>query len=717
MKKKSALFVVMGTLLLVALLGAFSQSGEDLFQRALRLERNEEKLAEAIELYNKVVADKGNEGLAAQAQLRIGLCYEKLGEKSIIQALGAFQKVVDNYPAQIETVREARKKLSSLSRVQSEKDVASGKFVIRKVWERSGNSISWDGRYVTFVEEHNLAVHDLVTGKIRRLTEQGSIESLVSADHSIFSPDGNQIAYEWFREDETWELCLIGLDGSGFRVLVHLDNGDGIYPCGWSPDGKRILVALARMGGPGSLTSEIAFVSVVDGMVEIIKPTHKTNFSTISGMSLSPDGRYIAYHAEAKESSRQNDLFLLSSEGGFDFPIVEHPANDRSPVWTPDGKKLLFISDREGAPGLWMMDIVDGKPQGESKLIRRDIGDIDKVLGFTSQGAFYFTQSISMGDIYVADLNSATGKIQGKPRVLVSRYAEKSEPAWSHDGKYLAFYRRTGLVSWTPGWRTLYIRSLETGEEHEFPNDLILYGGVQWFPDGQSLLISACRGEKDFRIDYYRVDVGTGETSLLMQRKDGAGSFWPGLSPNGKTIFFTYYKRESSDSYSGPGDCFLGAYQIENNQEKELCHILPQDQRERQSIAVSPDGRQLAFVVKEGPWPATSVIKIISPEGGQSYELFRSPWPGYIPGNQGLEWTPDGSHLLVVRGSMETEIGDLLRISLQDGEVHEMGLTAKMLSSPGISPDGRKIAFRAVSEAVNEIWVMENFLPKEENRR
>jgi tetratricopeptide (TPR) repeat protein len=111
MKKKSAWFGVMGILLFAALLGAFSQSGEDLFQKALRLERNEGKLLEAIELYNKVVAVKGNIDLAAQSQLRIGLCYEKLGQQSVSQALEAFQKVIDNFPGQEEAVKEAREKL------------------------------------------------------------------------------------------------------------------------------------------------------------------------------------------------------------------------------------------------------------------------------------------------------------------------------------------------------------------------------------------------------------------------------------------------------------------------------------------------------------------------------------------------------------------------------------------------------------------------------
>ncbi|MCK4828432.1 hypothetical protein KA005_72550, partial [bacterium] len=69
MQKKSALLVVLGILITAAVLGAFSQTGEDLFQKALRLERNEGKLMEAIELYETILKQfPENREVAAKAQ-------------------------------------------------------------------------------------------------------------------------------------------------------------------------------------------------------------------------------------------------------------------------------------------------------------------------------------------------------------------------------------------------------------------------------------------------------------------------------------------------------------------------------------------------------------------------------------------------------------------------------------------------------------------------
>jgi tetratricopeptide (TPR) repeat protein len=112
--KKAA--IITGVFLLVAFsFATFTlQNGYDLFQKALAKERAEGNLEEAIALYQQVVKEAKDESLSAKAQFRIGICYEKLGQKKAKQAQEAFQKVISEYPGQRDIVKMAQEKLSSL---------------------------------------------------------------------------------------------------------------------------------------------------------------------------------------------------------------------------------------------------------------------------------------------------------------------------------------------------------------------------------------------------------------------------------------------------------------------------------------------------------------------------------------------------------------------------------------------------------------------------
>jgi len=103
MKKYAILIAILISLLITfSLISNALQNGYDLFQKALAKERGEGNLEEAIVLYKKVVEEAKDESLAAKAQLRIGICYEKLGKQ---EAQKAYQMVIDNYPQQTDTVK------------------------------------------------------------------------------------------------------------------------------------------------------------------------------------------------------------------------------------------------------------------------------------------------------------------------------------------------------------------------------------------------------------------------------------------------------------------------------------------------------------------------------------------------------------------------------------------------------------------------------------
>ena len=108
-----------------------------------------------------------------------------------------------------------------------------------------------------------------------------------------------------------------------------------------------------------------------------------------------------------------------------------------------------------------------------------------------------------------------------------------------------------------------------------------------------------------------------------------------------------------------------------------------------------------------------SIIKVIPAMGGEVRELLRLD-ESLMPVSFGtIAWAPDGRSVLFVRptspGSSKTE---LWQIPLQGGEPRKLELVAENMHDLSVHPDGRHIAFTA-GKPKSEIWVMENFLPKE----
>jgi tetratricopeptide (TPR) repeat protein len=230
MKKRTILTALtIGVLLALGALAA--QNGYDQFQKALAKERGEGNLEKAIALYQKVIDEAKDESLAAKAQFRIGICYEKLGQEKAKLAQDAFQKVVDKYPAQAETVKMAKEKLVVLASAQAPHQPGSGHLTVRKLdsLDRTG-SISPDGSFLSFTDwgQGNLAVKDLTADTVRLLTKNANGDLFVG--HSCVSPDGRKIAYSWYDEKYNFALWLISSDGTGNRRLCRGEGDWNIEP-------------------------------------------------------------------------------------------------------------------------------------------------------------------------------------------------------------------------------------------------------------------------------------------------------------------------------------------------------------------------------------------------------------------------------------------------------------------------------------------------------
>ncbi len=689
--------VMLATVVLLLALGAgtgLAQSGYDLFQKALVKERAIGDVEEALRLYQRIVKEfSGNHALAAKAQLRMGLLYDRLGRKADAQR--AYQAVVSQYADQTNEAQQARAKIVVAAPPRNNNAKTTTDLTVRQVWAGSfvgfGPAISLDGRYLAFQENNAVFVRDLLTGKNRRLAEGGSPE---------FSPDGKLVAYSR-RNSGRYELLLIALDGSAPRVLYRTDEGASISPFEWSSDGKHILAGSRTQNG----TDLSLLVSVADGSVNVLK-AHES-WGTPRGISLSPDGRYVVYGFTARKGSAERDIFILATDGGREVPLVAQAADDSHPIWTPDGRGVLFLSTRAGSTGAWFLRVVDGKPQGTPELVKRNMGLVVPI-GFTRNSSFYYSEQPDTAELYTATLDPTSGTITGQPATFTQRLVTSSQGSvWSPNGQYLAYSSRR--LSAQGEVELVVVRSVQTGEEYELAPALRNIYLNDWSADSRFLLVTA--RDKDRRGGAYRVDARTGDVALLATT--GAGQDTANWFANGKSIVF---RRQD-----GPGDLRIVVRDLEMGYETEW-YRAPAS-LDFYSMEASADGRHLAFVLADRKKVGGYSLMVMTAAGEKPRELDprlkASEEVDYI-----LGFTPDGRHLLFNSFDREQKGAGykFWRIALEGGAPQEIRLQMGRpvyVEQMNFHPDGQQISFTASSccGTNKPVWVMENFLPSVQTKK
>ena len=696
---RAALCIPIATVLLAA---QADRQAEALLQSGIHAEVVKGDLESAIQQYKKLLARYSSvRETAARALLRLGYCYERLGNA---EAQRAYSRVLREYGDLKETADEARARLAALGQ-------PAAATTTRQVWTGPNvdvfGSLSPDGRYLSCVDwtSGDLAVRDLATGQLRRLTNKGSWDVPGFALTTRISPDGKLVAYDWWNEKGVWEIRVGGLDGFGHRTIRRNDEMEDqieSWVAGWSPDGRHVLAALVSPDG----NHQIALIPLDGGAARVLKSTGRR--AGIWRMAFSPDGKYIAYELSPNDRSSERDINLLAADGSQDTRIIEHPADDYGPVWTPDGRRLLFASDRTGTRDLWMVSVAGGKSQGSPELVKRNL-DMVYPLGLTAKGSLYYGISTGMMDVYTASLDMHTGQVTGAPARAAQRFiGSNRHSAWSPDGRSLAFVSGRGPFATAPGPRVLCILSLETGKLRELPLRFNLASFPRWLPDGRSILLKGTDPKEGTGL--YRVDLQSGDARQLIAR----GHLY--ALRDGKTIVFT--RVDDAIPKDGIRVGRILTRDIDGGPETEIYREATTVQTGDalvNDLALSPDGQNLAFTVLNGKEPKS--IKVIPAFGGEARVVYRiTPGdPQGIPNFSGVEWTRDGKELLFVRSATrEVNTGspverDLWSLPVAGGAPRKLGLSMAGLADAHLHPDGKRISFTAGRNQF-EIWVLENFL-------
>jgi Tol biopolymer transport system component/uncharacterized membrane protein len=707
--------ILLAAFMVSAFAGAFvhsdpsQQSAEELYQTALLKKEAEGDLGGAIKLFQGILVKfPDTRDVAAKAQLQIGACLEKLGLK---QAQEAYQKVIEKYPEQSNAVREAREKLALLASAQADKPAASREINVRRVFDdygpEWGNALSSDGRQLIYTDWNtgDMAVVDLVTKERRRITTDGGLDKPTGefGETSAFSPDDKQVAYGWQGGGRVNELRVINFDGTDARVLYRDESAVWIRPHAWTPDGKSILILLARKDE----TSEIAIFSLADNRIKIVREVAAKD----PEMALSPDGKLIAYSFAPERDSAKRDIFIMNTDGSEHEALVSNPADDYVLGWSPDGRRVVFASDRSGACGVWAIEVRNGRADGSPLWLKSDLTPTPVRL--TPDGTLHYMIFEAAFEVYTVPIDPETGRPLGAPVAVKSqRTGIRMAPDWSPDGKRLAYKYYADSNERANGRASISVFDLGTGEELQVPTGLssaIAFLGPRWAPDGRSVLLVGSRAPEATGI--YQIDIPGGATKLLVKfppQMYAAQIVW---SPDGKSIFYAL----GNPSKILRRDLASGA-------DVELASMkgpvgLPR-------ITLSPDGKWLAFTSIDMMSDPRKLM-LIPATGGSARELYRTNAGDFV---QCLWWTVDGQSIWLKKmywpasDPQGKPAVEFLNVSLDGQSVRKLEMSttqdkgAASWQIPSamdlrLHPDGRQLAFWT-GQSKLELWTLENFLPK-----
>ncbi len=399
------------------------------------------------------------------------------------------------------------------------------------------------------------------------------------------------------------------------------------------------------------------------------------------------------------------DLYLLPIEGGKARPITRGMAYDTQPRFSPDGRRIAFISDRDGQTALWMVDV-----QGEgAKKVGSGGGRADFASpSWSPDGRHIVVSKTSWGlrtfELWAYHVDGGAGVQITKAAPGGSETPREQRhnalgAVYSPDGRHLYFAGKSGGFGYNlrfPQWQ-IFRRDLRenvddiiTAAQGSAMRPLLSPAGDQ--------LVYGTRYEQHTGLRLRNLATGEDEWLVYPVQRDEQESrhtrdLLPGyaFTPDGESVLFTAeggIRRVSVATREVSEIPFQAQVEMELGPKLYFPYRLgvgPVKARLLQAPAISPDGGKVAFSAFTRVYVhdfASGVATAISPEGMHAFHP---------------AWSPDGRNLAFV--SWDDGGGHLWRMRANGrGQPRRLTEHAAFYADPAWSPDGgRIVALRAAS--------------------
>ena len=370
-----------------------------------------------------------------------------------------------------------------------------------------------------------------------------------------------------------------------------------------------VLTAIAVLAAAPAFAQRPMTVDDLIGAVRVADP------------QVSPDGRVVAFvrtTTNVATGARNADIWAVPADGSAAPKLlIGGEKTENTPRWAPDGKRLAFVSTRDGDPNIYMAD-ADG---GNVRAVTKVAGGVQPPLVFSPDGStLAFVADVKQGPATPANVHRIT-------RLLFRHWDEWRENVRHHvfvvptsggeprdltpgDFDAPTFQQEDGAVAFSPDSKTVVFVSNREGADKEAwstNNDVWsvpVSGGEAkrltanpaadaqpvFTPDGKYLIVRAQR-RAGFESDRSYLDVydtGTWQKRTLFETPDLSVSDFT-LAKDGKTIYFTASEKGTDNLYSVP---FAGGTPVERQHGGSIGSLSLAESRivfSRSSLTTPPD--------------------------------------------------------------------------------------------------------------------------------
>jgi Tol biopolymer transport system component/imidazolonepropionase-like amidohydrolase len=430
-------------------------------------------------------------------------------------------------------------------------------------------------------------------------------------------------------------------------------------------------------------------------------PTETVSFTTTEGtwmsLDVSPDGRTIVFDL-------LGDLYTMPIDGGDATPLTSGPAWDVQPVFSPDGSRIAFTSDRAGGDNIWTV----ARDGSDLKQITKESFRLLNGPAWTPDGQYllarkHFTsgRSLGAGEVWMYHASgTASGGLQLTERKN-DQQDQGNEIAVSPDGRYVYFSEdmsggSTFEYNKDPNGQIYVIRRLdrETGRTESYVTGAGGSARATPSPDGKK--IAFVRRVRD-KSAIYLFDTTTGRQRMLYDGLDrdqqeawAIFGVYPRMdwTPDGRSILFWagggIHRLDVATGTATPIPFSVAVDRTIHTALRVPVEVHPErfEARMIRDVDTSPDGRQVVF-------HAAGYLYVKDlPDGTPRRLTSQTDHWEYSP-----SFSPDGQSLVYTTWDDDT-YATIRVLSLANGRSQVLTTRPGHYHEPRFSPDGSQIVYR-----------------------